>query len=89
MMTDEKVLETMHANLRFAEELANKIFIDTGNDGKDAFVKVVGTLAHIVYVSVEKDRREDVVAKLPNMLTDFLTMLDTMDDFGAAIERPH
>jgi hypothetical protein len=39
MMSDEKVADVMFANLKFAEELANKLFSATGNDGKDAFPK--------------------------------------------------
>jgi hypothetical protein len=51
--------------------------------------KVLGTLAHIIYVSTEEDRREDIVARLPGMVTEYLTMLDAVDGMGAAIERPH
>jgi hypothetical protein len=88
-MSDEEVADVMLANLKFAEELANKIFSVTENDGKDAFLKVVGTLAHIIYVSTEEDRREEIVARLPGMLTEYLRMLDTVDGIGAAMEQPH
>jgi hypothetical protein len=89
MVSDQDVAEMMLVNLKFAEELANKIFREAENDGKDAFLKAVGTLSHVIYVTIEEDRREDILAKLPGIVGEYLAMLDAAHDNGLANERPH
>jgi hypothetical protein len=80
----------MLTNLKFAEDLANNIFSVSGDDGKDAFLKTVCTLAHIIYVSTEEAQREEMIlVKLPCILGEYLVTLDTVNDEGVAKEQRH
>jgi hypothetical protein len=89
MINDEDVFEAMRENLKFAEELANKIYaVDDGNSG-DAFLKAVGTLAHIVYVRTNEEQRAETIAKLPRLLETYLKMLDAVEEISGPTGRSH
>jgi hypothetical protein len=74
-MIDE-VDRAMKSNMEFAMELADRIFGSAGDDGHDAFLKAVGTLAHVIYLGAEGRHREEIVADVPTSLDMYLRMLD-------------
>jgi hypothetical protein len=88
VMNDE-VDRAMKANMEFAMELAERIFNSAGDDGNDAFLKAVGTLAHVIYLGAEGQYRDEIVLEAATSLDLYLRMLEEIGAVGAMRERPH
>ena len=79
-ISDEEVVRTMQTNMIFADEVAKKIFSAAGDDGNDALLKAVGTLAQVIYVVADEGFREQIVDALPRLVETYLHMLDAVDE---------
>jgi hypothetical protein len=74
-------------NFEFSMELAERIFDSAGDDGNDALMKAVGTLAQVIYFGAMEDSREKIVAEAVKSLGLYIEMLDGMETTGAILER--
>jgi hypothetical protein len=83
---DERIAE----NVRFAFVIAEKILQSAGEDGHDAFLKAVGTLAQVLYVTSADEHREELIKQAAEALRNYLKLLDELSRQGSIIvSRQH
>ncbi|MCP3476678.1 hypothetical protein NLM33_41685 [Bradyrhizobium sp. CCGUVB1N3] len=89
-MTDDEVEQRITRNLRYTFDLADEILRSSGEDGGDAFLKAVGTLAQVLYLITDDDDREEFIQEVTATLRNYLRLLDQVEDMGATVEaRQH
>ena len=72
-------------NVRFTLDMASKILDSSGEDLNGAFVKAVGTLAQVIFITTVDERREETIASAVKSLRNYLSLLDEVNGVGSAM----
>jgi hypothetical protein len=75
------------AHLDSTLDFADKIMKSAGKDPNDAFLKAVGTLAQIIFVTVSGEHREEILAVAADKLRNYLSLLDEVSGMGEHVAR--
>jgi len=80
---DEAIADHVQATLDFAD----KILDSAGDDANDAFLKAVGTLAQVMFITVDNGSREKMIGVATESLRNYLKLLDELSGMGALVAR--
>jgi hypothetical protein len=75
------------AHLESTHDFADKILKSADEDPNDAFLKAVGTLAQVIFVTVNREHREEILAVAADKLRNYLNLLDEVGGMGKMVAR--
>ncbi len=75
------------AHLESTHDFADKILKSADEDPNDAFLKAVGILAQVIFVTVNGEHREEILAVAADKLRNYLNLLDEVSGVGKTVAR--
>ncbi|WKA29339.1 hypothetical protein [Bradyrhizobium roseum] len=78
----QEMADHVEATLAMADEIIKSV----DDDADAALLKVVGTLAHVLFL-IESSDREELLESSMEKLRNYLRLLDQMEAVGASVER--
>jgi hypothetical protein len=78
---EEAIVNQLEATL----DLANTILNSVENDAEDAFIKAVGTLAQVMFITVADESREEMIGIATSKLRDYIRLLDEVSQTGLSV----
>jgi hypothetical protein len=73
------------AHLESTHDFADKILKSADEDPNDAFLKAVGILAQVIFVTLNGEHREEILAVAADKLRNYLNLLDEVSAMGKMV----
>jgi hypothetical protein len=78
---DNAIADHLESTLNLAE----KILSSVDDDADAAFLKAVGILAQVMFITVAEDNREEMIEIATGKLRDYLRLLDEVSRRGLSV----
>jgi hypothetical protein len=72
-------------HLKSTLDLAKEILTSVDDDADDAFLKAVGILAQVMFITVADESREKMIGIATDKLRDYMRLLDVVSIKGASV----
>jgi hypothetical protein len=80
---DKAIAVHLYSTLDFADKILKSAY----EDPNDALLKAVGTLAQVIFVTVNGEHREEILAVAADKLRSYLNLLDEVSGMGELVAR--